>query len=275
MSQVATIRALSGSMRSRIGPCHVSTMKLQTSVTAVASRAHQRILNNPATRVRFKSTTAPPSRQQSTAFATRVRFKSTTAPPSRQQSTAFASQHQQQVAHQHVTARASIFKQARDSLHSFLLKPRTVPVPRWVSPQHYTITLSEICGHASFVLVAVSYGADDFLQLRLIAVAGSTAMLFFTYFHPHGRILWLPFKWNLLFIAINSYRIGNVYLHRMHAEKLPQELRQIHSDHFYVLDPVDFYKLVQLGRMETFKQGDLVVAQVCDNMSSGGLDCVG
>jgi hypothetical protein len=103
---------------------------------------------------------------------------------------------------------------------------------------------------------------DDFLELRIIAVAGSAAMLFFTYFHPHGRVLWLPFKWNLLFIAINSYRIGNVYAKRLQAEKLPAELMKIRDDHFYVLDPVDFYKLVHLGRRETFKPGDLVVAQV-------------
>jgi CRP-like cAMP-binding protein len=102
---------------------------------------------------------------------------------------------------------------------------------------------------------------DDFLELRIIAVAGSAAMLFFTYFHPHGRVLWLPFKWNLLFIAINSYRIGNVYAKRLQAEKLPAELMKIRDDHFYVLDPVDFYKLVHLGRRETFKPGDLVVAQ--------------
>jgi hypothetical protein len=87
-------------------------------------------------------------------------------------------------------------------------------------------------------------------------------MLFFTYFHPHGRVLWLPFKWNLLFIAINSYRIGNVYAKRLQAEKLPAELMKIRDDHFYVLDPVDFYNLVHLGRRETFKPGDLVVAQV-------------
>lgn len=232
MSQLATMRALSCGMKR----CH-SLVKVQKSVMTrnqdpLRSRT---ALNNTS---RFKSTSAPPSRQQSTAFASPQAMSGAT--------------HQQHV------ARTSL----RDRLSSFLLKPRTLPVPRWVSPQHYTVTLSEVCGHMSFVLVAVSYAVDDFLELRILAVAGSTAMLFFTYFHPHGRVLWLPFKWNALFIAINSYRIGNVFMKRFHAEQLPQELLSIHQDHFYVLDPVDFYKLVQLGRMETFKPGDLVVAQV-------------
>ena len=81
-----------------------------------------------------------------------------------------------------------------DIINNVLNTPREIPIPRWISPQRHTFTVSECFGHASFFLVAVSYAVDDFLQLRLIAIAGSTAMLVFTYFHPHGRVLWLPFK---------------------------------------------------------------------------------
>lgn len=98
-------------------------------------------------------------------------------------------------------------------------------------------------------------------MLRVIAVAGSTAMLFFTYYHPHGRVLWLPLKWNLLFIAINSYRIGKVLLDRYTAQKLSDQMLKLRENHFYVVDLVDFAKLVQLGTVETYKDGDLVVGQ--------------
>ena len=69
-----------------------------------------------------------------------------------------------------------------ESLDTFLRKARTLPIPRWISPRHYTITAAEVLGHSSFLLVAISYAVDDFLMLRCIAVAGSTAMLFFTYY---------------------------------------------------------------------------------------------
>jgi hypothetical protein len=69
-----------------------------------------------------------------------------------------------------------------EALGHFLRKPRTIPIPRWITPRHYTITFSEVLGHSSFLLVAISYAVDDFLLLRCIAVAGSTAMLFFTYY---------------------------------------------------------------------------------------------
>ena len=69
-----------------------------------------------------------------------------------------------------------------EALETFLRKTRTIPIPRWITPRHYTITFSEVLGHSSFLLVAISYAVDDFLLLRCIAVAGSTAMLFFTYY---------------------------------------------------------------------------------------------
>lgn len=227
MSKAATVRLMYCTTRLYVG------MRCAVIRHSVASPRHLRL-----SRLRFKSTaTPPPRRQQSTAIPSGTSY----------------------ILHE---ARPSLFKRFRDSLQSILLVPRTVPVPRWVSPQHYTITLSEVFGHSSFILVAASYAVDDFLQLRIIAVAGSTAMLFFTFFHPHGRVLWLPFKWNVLFIAINSYRIGKIYLNRLYADTLPAELLAIRSNHFSVLDPVDFYKLIKVGRTETFQEGDLVVAQV-------------
>jgi CRP-like cAMP-binding protein len=155
----------------------------------------------------------------------------------------------------------SVEHQNPNFLREIMLTPRTIPVPRWISPQYHTITLSEICGHSSFILVAFSYAVDDFLQLRLIAVAGSAVMLCFTYFHPHGRVLWLPFKWNALFIAINAYRIGKVYLDRYLANQLSEEMIKIRDEHFYILDPPDFARLVRIGKVETFKTGDLLVEQ--------------
>jgi hypothetical protein len=147
------------------------------------------------------------------------------------------------------------------ALDGILCRPRTIPIPRWISPRHHTITLSEICGHASFILVAFSYAVDDFLMLRIIAVAGSTVMLFFTYWHPHGRVLWLPFKWNVLFIAINSYRIGKVYQDRYMAERLSPEMLALREKNFYLMDPVDFSKLVRLGTIQEYSEGDIIVDQ--------------
>lgn len=201
-----------------------------------------------------------------------VRTESTTASSlaRRRQSTAM-------VAEQHSTSRAAatrggsasssssrepVYEQLNKRLGVILLKPRTLPIPRWISPRHYEFQLSEIFGHSSFILVAISYAVDDFFHLRVLAVAGSTAMLFFTYFHPHGRVLWLPFKWNLLFIALNSYRIGKVLLAEWRGEQLSDDLKRLRQDHFCAVDLKDFANLVSLGKIETYEDGEYVAHQV-------------
>mmetsp|Transcript_23425 Transcript_23425/g.33460 ORF Transcript_23425/g.33460 Transcript_23425/m.33460 type:complete len:530 (+) Transcript_23425:267-1856(+) len=146
-------------------------------------------------------------------------------------------------------------------LNTSLLKPRSIPLPRYISPQHYSFTLSECFGHASFILVAASYATEDFLQLRIMAVFGSGAMLFFTYFHPHGRVLWLPLKWNLLFITLNSYRIGRVLFKRYMADQLPEKWKKFREEHLSSLDAVDFYKLYCIAKEETYEEGEVVMIQ--------------
>ena len=148
------------------------------------------------------------------------------------------------------------------SINHTLLKPRVLRMPRWISPQHSSFTLSELFGHGSFIFVAASYYSQDFLELRIMAVAGSAAMLFFTYFHPHGRVLWLPLKWNALFIAINSYRIGKVYFDRYMAEHgVSEEMKAFRSEYLSVVNGVEFYRLLKIAREETFEEGDLIMHQ--------------
>lgn len=167
----------------------------------------------------------------------------------------------------------------RSNARNWLMEARCVKfIPVWMTQGRaieYSIT--ELAGHASFILVAVSYATDDFLLLRTLAVAGSSSMLIFTYFHPHGRVLWLPFRWNLLFIIINSYRIGRVLWDKWEVRNLREEELKLHHDHFQLMDLVDFTKLLKIGEIETFDDCELVIDQGEDNRSirlvlSGQLD---
>lgn len=154
-----------------------------------------------------------------------------------------------------------IYHLLQERCRVFLLKPRRLPIPRWINPKIKTITFSEILGHSSFILVAASYATDDFITLRSIAVVGSTAMLAFTYFHPHGQVLWLPFKWNVLFIAINSYRLGLIMYQQYLTDMMPEEMKRIREEHFYVVEPIGWSKLIRSGREETYQPGALIVQQ--------------
>lgn len=113
------------------------------------------------------------------------------------------------------------------------------------------------------ISVAVSYATDDFLLLRAIAVAGSSFMMVFAYFHPHGRVLWLPFQWNALFILINSYRIGSIMYLQSVGSRLSEDLKRIKHDHFDAMELSDYVKLISISTEETFEGGQLICHQVC------------
>lgn len=68
----------------------------------------------------------------------------------------------------------------------------------------------------------------------------------------------------MLFIAINSYRIGKVFYDRYMAEGLSSELKEFREEHLGVVDKVDYYKLVNIAKEEVFEEGDLVLHQVRD-----------
>mmetsp|Transcript_34295 Transcript_34295/g.50422 ORF Transcript_34295/g.50422 Transcript_34295/m.50422 type:complete len:437 (-) Transcript_34295:294-1604(-) len=152
-------------------------------------------------------------------------------------------------------------RQTLEAINEIFNAPRVIPFPRYITPKQYTITISEIFGHSAFFLTFVSFAVDDFLTLRAVAIVASSSLILFSYFHPYGRPLWLPLKWNCLFIAVNGYRIGKVYYDEYMAHNLSEELLHIHSDHFHVIDIVDFAKLVKIGEIETFHEGDEVLNQ--------------
>ena len=82
------------------------------------------------------------------------------------------------------------------------------------------LSVSELFGHAAFALAGLSFLDPDILNLRLLSVASGGATLVFTYFHPVGKPLWLPFMWNALFMAINS---GHIYRCLLYTSPSPRD----------------------------------------------------
>ena len=188
------------------------------------------------------------------------RNKSTTSQPSSQSTSSSTTPTSSNNSMSYPQAQANVTSW-KEKLQHKLLQPRVVPIPRWISPRPFSFTISECFGHASFILVAISYATDDFLLLRIIAVAGSTSMLFFTYFHPHGRVLWLPFQWNALFIVINGYRIGKSLYYKYVGHLMSEDRKRVKDEYFQIMDMSDFAKLCSIAEEETFREGEMVVFQ--------------
>ena len=72
--------------------------------------------------------------------------------------------------------------------------------------QRISYTWSNLAGHSSFLLLALSYLEKDFLQLRIFAASGMSLSIIFQYYRE--KPLWIPIRWNFLFILINSSMIA-------------------------------------------------------------------
>ena len=88
------------------------------------------------------------------------------------------------------------------------------------------LSISEMAGHGSFFFLALSYLENDFLNLRLYALSGKIPSAIFIQTLCHNckfvprtftgislsiifqyyreRPLWIPIKWNALFLLINT-----------------------------------------------------------------------
>ncbi|KAG7340151.1 Popeye conserved region protein [Nitzschia inconspicua] len=255
---------------SMIPPWTTRGKSLGMNSTGGPFRNNNIIINNNKRRKTTVSSAAIPIKNK-TNSARRQRPLPSASSSRRKGTMAMRQQQSQQQQQQQQQGNASMHQDDTipwlDRINLYLNQPRPLPIPRWISPQRVTFTYSEIFGHASFVLVAVSYAVDEFVQLRLLAIFGSTAMLVFTYFHPHGKVLWLPFRWNVLFIGLNSWRVAKVYLDRYRSDQLMNETlcRRIYEHHFYVMEKTDFARLVRLGTIENYKKGDVLIRQGNDN----------
>lgn len=68
----------------------------------------------------------------------------------------------------------------------------------------------EFYGHATYVLLAISYMVRDIFWLRLISIPASICSILFNYFAP-AEPLWLIINWNLVFLALNAVQLWLIY----------------------------------------------------------------
>lgn len=119
------------------------------------------------------------------------------------------------------------------------------------------ISISEIFGHASFMLAGTAFLEPDILGLRILSVISGGATLVFTYWHPIGKPLWIPFGWNVLFIMINSARIYEILHERRKADRLPEQAVDVWRSVFaaHGIDKTLFAKLFEAGTWVTLRKG--------------------
>jgi len=117
-----------------------------------------------------------------------------------------------------------------------------------------TFTMSNVFGHLSFVLLGYSYLTSDLLTLRALAVGGLSFAVVFQYFR--AAPLWLPIRWNALFVVINAVWVAKLYYDANFAELYATEdERALYARHFAHMSMTDFRKILQLGRWRDMERG--------------------
>jgi len=147
------------------------------------------------------------------------------------------------------------------SLSEFLRKPRQ-PVGRRNSDKVAT-SISELFGHSAFLTLALSFGFQDILSLRLCSLLSGISMAVFNFYHPNGKPLYLPLRWNLLFIFVNTYMIFLILVNWWKSQQLGRYEMKMFEQNFDLtgMNLVDFRTLCLAGELTKMKKGDFLTEQ--------------
>ena len=103
----------------------------------------------------------------------------------------------------------------------------------------------------NFVFVA-AYLVKDILWLRLLSIIGSLVVL--PYYLLQSEPLWTPVFWAFVFVSINLFRAGPIFLGRRPA-KLTADETALYSQAFSNLSTQQFRKLSAAGKWQDIEAG--------------------
>ena len=120
-------------------------------------------------------------------------------------------------------------------------------------------TWSNIAGHGSFLFLALSYLESDFLSLRLYAFSGISLSIIFQYYRE--KPLWIPIRWNSLFLLINAIMIMILLKEEDDARNIPDEQKLLYHQVFEKrgMKPVDYLHLISVAKRLEVKRGEAII----------------
>jgi len=124
------------------------------------------------------------------------------------------------------------------------------------------MSLAEFAGHASFIFSALAFLEQDILNLRLFATSSICFSILFQYYRELP--LWLPIKWNFLFVLINITMVGILLKDEHLASSIPVEQKEIYERYFSAegLPRVEFMRLMGHATRHDFpEEGTDVIIQ--------------
>ena len=125
-----------------------------------------------------------------------------------------------------------------------------------------TVTPTEMCGNISSILVLCAYSMSDILELRVTAISATLLGLCFQYFRIQP--LWIPIRWNLVLLCINTYMVTTLYLERQRANSMPQDMEHIYINGKFQqrgFNKVEFMRLYELAKIVQYPINHVIIQQ--------------
>ena len=118
--------------------------------------------------------------------------------------------------------------------------------------------LNDLPGHLAYALLALSYFLTSMYWLRLVAILGCIAEIF--YFSLTGGNLFAGITWTVIFILINLYQLFWLIRERM-SLRLPEKEGPLLREALSGLDDAQISRLLQAAEWKDFQHGDILTRQ--------------
>ena len=140
-----------------------------------------------------------------------------------------------------------------------LTRPRLIKVGKLQVGSQFCY--SDIAGHLSFSCLALGYLTTDIMELRIYAFSGISFAVVFQYYR--ATPLWLPIRWNVLFLLINAVMIAFIAKDEYDANNLSDEHKLLYKQSFESkgMKPVEYMKLMSVATRIEAKPGDKLVRE--------------
>jgi hypothetical protein len=122
----------------------------------------------------------------------------------------------------------------------------------------WAVSWSDVPGHVSYVLIALSYWMTNVFWLRIIAVIGLVFEIF--YFRMSSGDMHTGIGWDAIFIIINLYQIFRLVYDERRLRYM-KELHLLSQGAFASLTREQLAQLVKVGSWRTLEPGTQVTRE--------------
>jgi CRP-like cAMP-binding protein len=151
------------------------------------------------------------------------------------------------------------FKRSRLLLRGYLIRQQMFFNP--VTRKYTKMSISDLAGHGAFLSLAVSYTETDIYLLRVYAVSGVALSMIFQFYRE--KPLYLPLKWNWVFLTINIAMIARILKQERDAARIPDEQKRLYVKLFQEkgMHSVEFMRLMAAATRTELVPGEYLAKQ--------------